>query len=127
MGAALTMSLTAVKRVMYNPVDANEPQVPGRTGRAARYDHRRTDDRRRVSKARMTQLRTRGARLPVLGGILGITGLIGLLRVLGRRSRRPTGDQLLKMSDADFASFIRSSGLKTVTTAGLAPREGNAD
>lgn len=75
----------------------------------------------------MTQLRTRGVRLPVLGGLLGATGLIGILRALGRRNRRPTGDQLLKMSDADFASFVHSSGMKTVTSAGLAPREGNAD
>ena len=43
-----------------------------------------------------------------------------------KRNRRPTGDQLSKMSDAELASFIRSSGLKTVTTAGLRPNEGNA-
>ncbi len=75
----------------------------------------------------MTQLRTRVARLPLLGGILGITGLIGVVGVRVRRNRRPTGEQLLRMSDAEFASFIRSSGVKTVTTAGLAAREGNAD
>jgi hypothetical protein len=74
----------------------------------------------------MTQLRTRGLRGPVLGGILGLAGL-GILRALGKRNRRPTGDQLSKMSDADFAAFVHSSGLKTVTTAGLAPSEGNAD
>jgi hypothetical protein len=79
------------------------------------------------SKACMTHLRTRGARLPVVGSVLGITGLIGVIKVLGRRHRRPTGDQLLHMSDAEFASFIRSSGVKTVTTAGLSAAEGNAD
>ena len=75
----------------------------------------------------MTQLRTRAARLPVLGGILGVTGFIGVLRALGKRHRRPTGDQLSKMTDAEFASFIQSTGLRTVTMAGLGPGEGRAD
>ena len=77
--------------------------------------------------ARMTRLRTRAAWLPVLGGILGVTGVVGVLRFFGKRHRRPTGDQLSKMSDADFASLIQFSGLKTVTTARLGPSEGRAD
>lgn len=63
---------------------------------------------------------------PVILGILGITGLVGV-RALGRRGRRPTGSQLLTMSDADFGSFISRSGLKTVTTAAQPLTEGNAD
>ena len=63
---------------------------------------------------------------PVILGILGVTGFVGV-RALGRRGRRPTGRQLLNMSDAEFAKFIRTSGLKTVTSAGLVSPEGNAD
>jgi hypothetical protein len=63
---------------------------------------------------------------PVILGILGVTGLVGV-RALGRRGRRPSGKQLRKMSDADFASFISATGLKTVTTAGLPHAEVNAD
>ncbi len=74
----------------------------------------------------MTQLRTRLVRLPVLG-VLGLAGIIGLVATRGRRNRRPTGDQLRRMSDADFASFVRSTGLMTVTTAGLTSNEAKAD
>jgi hypothetical protein len=63
---------------------------------------------------------------PVIVGILGITGYFGV-RALGRRGRRPSGRQLMRMSDADFASFISASGVKTITTAGLSSAEGNAD
>jgi len=67
----------------------------------------------------VTQLRAAWSRIPVLGGLIGFT--IGLGWVLGRRSprRRPTGDELLQMSDAEFAAFIASTGIKTATTAGL--------
>jgi hypothetical protein len=74
--------------------------------------------------ARMT-LRTRRMGSVILG-ILGVTGFVGV-RALGRRGRRPSGRQLLNMSDADFASFIRKSGVKTVTSAGLVCAEGTAD
>jgi hypothetical protein len=33
----------------------------------------------------------------------------------------------MRMSEADFAEFLRASGLKTVTTAGLAAMDGHAD
>lgn len=70
-------------------------------------------------------LRSRSVR-PMILGILSITGLLGI-RALARRGRRPTAERLMEMSDADFASWIHKSGLKTVTTAGLLQREGNAD
>jgi hypothetical protein len=63
---------------------------------------------------------------PLILGILGVTGFVGV-RVLERRGRRPSASQLLNMSDADFASFIRKSGVKTVTSAGLRSSEGSAD
>jgi hypothetical protein len=63
---------------------------------------------------------------PVIVGILGVTGFVGV-RALGRRGRRPSGRQLLNMSDADFASFIRKSGVKTATSAGFISAEGRAD
>jgi hypothetical protein len=72
----------------------------------------------------MSHLRALRLRLPVLGGLIGLTGIVGILRA--RRPKRPTGAELAAMSDADFASFIRSSGVKTVTTAGLS-RDGWGD
>jgi hypothetical protein len=76
----------------------------------------------------MTQLRVRWLRLPAIGGLLGITGLIGLRRLTRRASRpRPTGDELMRMSDTEFATFVRVSDIQTVTTAGLAVQDGPAD
>ena len=76
----------------------------------------------------MAQLRARWLRLPALGGVLGITGLIGLRRLTRRGSRqRPTGDELMRMTDAEFATFIRLSDIQTVTTAGLPLQDGPAD
>jgi hypothetical protein len=62
----------------------------------------------------------------LIGGLVAIGGLIGIFR-LRAKGRRPTGAELMEMSDPDFASFIRASGLKTVTTAGLAALDGRAD
>lgn len=74
------------------------------------------------------ELRPRGMRLPILGSLIGLTGLVGLLHLRSRNKRhRPTGAELMRMSDGDFAEFIRSSGLKTITTAGLAAPGGHAD
>ena len=53
--------------------------------------------------------------------------LIGveLLRALREEmAAYSTGSQLMNMSDADVAAWLESSGLKTVTTAGLAPSDG---
>jgi hypothetical protein len=73
----------------------------------------------------LRQLRARGLRLPFVGGVGGLiaaTWLISVLRGRGRR-HRPTGAELAAMSDADFAAFIGSTGVKTVTTAGLSAAE----
>jgi hypothetical protein len=79
----------------------------------------------------MAEFRTRIPHLPVrrwiVGGVVGLTGLIGIRRALARRTRRPTGNQLRRMSDAEFAAVIQESGLKTITSAGLAPPGGKAD
>jgi len=66
----------------------------------------------------MTQPRVRAARLPIVGAIVGM-GVFRRLR--DRRRQRPTGAQLMSMDDASFAAFIESTGLKTVTSAGLGP------
>jgi len=67
----------------------------------------------------MAQLPARWLRLPLIGG---------LLRYASRSRRtRPTGDELMRMTDAEFDEFIRSTGIKTVTTAGLSARDGAAD
>jgi hypothetical protein len=78
----------------------------------------------------MAELRTRVPHVPVrrwLLAIVGIAGLIGFGRAFNRRDRRPTSDDLLNMSDTDFAVFVDSVGLKTVTSAGLLPLEGTTD
>jgi hypothetical protein len=67
---------------------------------------------------RMTELRARAIRIPLLGALVGV-GLVGILR--RRRRRRPTGSQLMAMDERGFASFVDSTGLQTVTTAGLEP------
>jgi len=43
--------------------------------------------------------------------------MVAILR--GRRRRRPTGAELNAMDERSFAAFVESTGLKTVTTAGL--------
>jgi hypothetical protein len=72
----------------------------------------------RDGRWRMTELRARGIRIPLIGALVGV-GLVGILR--RRRRRRPTGSQLMAMDERGFALFIESTGLKTVTTAGLEP------
>ena len=69
-------------------------------------------------------LRTRSRSLSMLGGLIGATWLVSVLRKRGRGTRhRPTGAELAAMSDADFAVFIDSTGVKTVTTAELSAAE----
>lgn len=79
----------------------------------------------------MAELRTRIPHPPLrrwlVGGIVGVTSLIGIRRALARRARRPTGDELRRMSDAEFGAFVEASGVKTITSAGLAAPEGTAD
>lgn len=67
----------------------------------------------------MRHLSPSRARLPVIGGLLGLTGMIGMLG-LRNRKRRPSAADLMRMSDEEFAAFVSASGIKTVTTAGLA-------
>ena len=67
------------------------------------------------------------SRLPILGGLIALTGLIGLRLTSRLRRRRPTGAQLLGMTDAEFAAFIRSSGIKTRSTPELAAPDGTGD
>jgi len=70
-----------------------------------------------------TQARPRGMRIPILG-LIGVS-IVGLFRLRSRNKRhRPTADELMQMSDADFASFVSETGLTTVTTAGLAAMDG---
>ena len=75
----------------------------------------------------MAQLRAVWSRIPVLAVLIGLT--LGARRHLRRADslRRPTGDELMAMSDAEFASFIASTGIKTVTTAGLTQTKASAD
>lgn len=68
----------------------------------------------------MSQLRDRAARLPIVGAILGWSVL---RRLRDRRRHRPTGAQLMAMDDASFAAFVESTGLRTVTSAGLESSE----
>ena len=72
----------------------------------------------------MAHSRLRAARIPILGALFGV-GQIGVLR--SRRRRMPSVDQLMAMDDAAFAAFIESTGLKTVTTAGLSSSKAPAD
>jgi hypothetical protein len=64
-------------------------------------------------RARLASLR-----IALLGGIL-VTMLLALLGRRGSR-RRPTAAELVAMTEAEFEAFIRSTGIETVTTAGLA-------
>lgn len=86
-----------------------------------------TLDHERGSRLAMLQQRARWLRLPAIGGLIGITTVVGFLRLIRRGSpgRRPTGDELMRMTDAEFADFIGASGIRTVTTAGLG-RDGSA-
>ena len=62
----------------------------------------------------MTQLRSVGVR-GIVGGLLAIGAVRWLHGRLHRR--RPSAAELLAMSDAEFASFIRKRGLRTVSDA----------
>jgi hypothetical protein len=74
----------------------------------------------------MTQLRARGLRVQALGGLLALTGILGLRRLSRRgRHRRPTGADLMRMNEADFSAFVAASGIETVTSAGLTPVDGS--
>ncbi len=79
----------------------------------------------------MAEFRTRIPHLPLrrwlVGGVVGLTTLVGIRRALARRPRRPSGDELHRMSDAEFSAFVQASGLKTVTSAGLVAHDGSAD
>jgi hypothetical protein len=59
-------------------------------------------------------------RLPLLG-LIGLGGLIALVRARGRNAR-PTAAQLMRLDDVQFAEFIRRRGLRTIST-----RDGIAD
>ncbi len=61
----------------------------------------------------------------MLGGLIGIGRLIGMVR--GRPVRRPTAAELMCMDDVSFDQFIRSSGLKTVTTLARDESDGNGN
>lgn len=73
----------------------------------------------------MSQLRA----WPLVGGLITLTGITGLIGYARSRSktRRPTGAQLMKMSDSEFASYIGRTGLKTVSTARLTAPGGSTD
>jgi hypothetical protein len=74
----------------------------------------------------MIKPRVPGARrvsLPLVGSVLGIGGLFVFLSRYGRHGRhgrhgrrRPTAAQLMRLDDADFADFIRGTGLGTLST-----------
>jgi len=76
----------------------------------------------------MSQLKPRARHLPALGGLIGIAGLLGILRLRRAPRRRwPSADRLMKLSEADFHAFIQSTGIKTVTSVGLVDSEARAD
>jgi hypothetical protein len=66
----------------------------------------------------MTQLLTRWSHLPVLSVLLVISGLLGLRWLLhrGTPEHRPTGDELVRMSNEEFAALIEAPGITTVTS-----------
>lgn len=76
---------------------------------------------------KMTRPRSIGTRAPILGGLIGLLGLFGIRRLRRKSPRRPTGAELAAMTDRDFDAFIRSTGIRTVTSAGLAAPNGSAD
>jgi hypothetical protein len=73
----------------------------------------------------MANLGPRRKSLSMLGGLIGIGRLIGIVR--GRSGRRPTAAELMRMDDVSFDQFIRSSGLKTVSTLARDASDGNGD
>lgn len=77
----------------------------------------------------MIHLPTGKRRLPVLGGLVGLGALGGVIAMLRNRGskRRPMAAKVLRMDDASFQDFIRSTGLETVTTLGLVGPDGNRD
>ena len=64
-------------------------------------------------------------KIAVPSAALGILG-IGYWRARGRgrKLRRPTTDELMRMSDEAFEAQVRVWGLKTVTSLGLKPEQG---
>ncbi len=68
----------------------------------------------------MIEPKPAGARrvsLPLVGSVLGISGLFVFLARFGRHGRRrPTAAQLMRLNDADFAGFIRGTGLGTLSS-----------
>jgi len=75
----------------------------------------------------MIHLRERGLRLPALGGALGIISLSGIgLWLRGRSRRKPSADELMKMDQASFDRFIRSTGLEGRVASALADSDGSS-
>lgn len=66
----------------------------------------------------MRQLPTRWSHLPSLSVLLVISGLLGLRWLLhrGTPERQPTGDELVRMSDEEFAALIEAPGIATVSS-----------
>jgi hypothetical protein len=70
----------------------------------------------------------RSVRIPVIG-VIGLlaSALIGLIRFRPRsKQRRPTGADVMRMSEPEFAAFVRETGVLTVTSARLLA-DGHAD
>ena len=67
----------------------------------------------------MTQLRARALLVQALG-LLVVLGILGMSSLVQRGRRgRPTGAELMRMTDADFGAFVDAAGIQTVTSAGL--------
>lgn len=62
----------------------------------------------------MSHLRALGLKWPLVGGILGFGGVLTYFRLRPKR-RRPTASQLMRMDSAAFESFIRGTGIRTVS------------
>jgi hypothetical protein len=109
--------LTAVKAVLYT----------ADTRLATAVGHVNVQTKGSEMSSPPTGARQRAMRLPLLAVIGIVTSVVGFARFRGhRKTRRPTGTELMQMSDADFAAFIHESGLKTVTSAGLSA-DGHSD
>ena len=63
----------------------------------------------------MSHLRALGLKWPLMG-IVGLGGLLSYLRLRPRR-RRPTASQLMSLDEAAFESFIRGTGIRTVSSS----------
>jgi hypothetical protein len=62
----------------------------------------------------MSHLRGLGLKWPLVGGILGFGGVLGYFRLRPKR-KRPTASQLMTMDSATFESFIRGTGIRTLS------------